>query len=281
MEVEKLNPSVLRDYRKGNWTVEETMILIEAKKLDEQRRSTTIKTTTKPTELRWKWIEEHCWKKGCFRSQNQCNDKWDNLMRDFKKIREFERRTRSISLSSLIKSDNNINNGDDDDGGSGRSYWKMEKLERKSHNLPSNMLPQIYEALAHVVEGKMGISVIPTTTTVGFHRPCTTTAATGALPLPPSRPPFGGGGVGDQLPLPTQGKRRKSNEEGSNLIETIKWYEEREETRHKELYIMHQKRYKIEESRIEMERQGFNELVDINSLSNSILAFTSSQRTPP
>ncbi|KVG98669.1 hypothetical protein Ccrd_026037 [Cynara cardunculus var. scolymus] len=214
------------------------MVLIEAKKLDEQRRSMvrgTPSTTTKPTgaggELRWKWIEEYCWKKGCFRSQNQCNDKWDNLMRDFKKVREFERRRMSVK-----------DNNSDGVGGDG-SYWKMEKMERKNHNLPSNLLPQIYEALAHVVEAKLGISVLPT------HRK-------------------------------KERKRRRSSEEGSGLMEAIKGYEEREETRHKELYIMHQKRYKIEESKIEMERQGFNGLVDaINNLSHSILAFTS-QRTP-
>ncbi|KAL2526445.1 Uncharacterized protein Adt_11499 [Abeliophyllum distichum] len=34
------------------------------------------------------------------------------------------------------------------------SYWKIEKNERKDKNLPSNMLPHIYEALVEVVEKK-------------------------------------------------------------------------------------------------------------------------------
>ncbi|KAL6197016.1 hypothetical protein ACLB2K_032629 [Fragaria x ananassa] len=150
---------VMRDYRKGNWTVGETMVLIEAKKMDEERRvmkrsgsssrdhgaDETPRSIIKPAELRWKWVEDYCWKKGCLRSQNQCNDKWDNLMRDYKKVREYERR------SSVV-------------GGENKelpSYWKLEKSERKERNLPTNMVPQIYEALVEVVEKReMGRIVV-------------------------------------------------------------------------------------------------------------------------
>ncbi|XP_042026700.1 trihelix transcription factor ASR3-like isoform X2 [Salvia splendens] len=122
---------VERDYRRGNWSLEETMILIEAKRMDDERRMKRVGDAAKPAELRWKWVEDYCWRRGCFRSQNQCNDKWDNLMRDFKKIREFERREKK-----------------------NKSYWGMERSERKDSNLPSNMLLQIYEALVAVVERK-------------------------------------------------------------------------------------------------------------------------------
>ncbi|KAL2465379.1 hydroxyproline-rich glycoprotein family protein [Abeliophyllum distichum] len=90
----------------------------------------------KPAELRWKWMDDYCWRKGCLRSQNQCNDKWDNLMRDFKKVIEYERRVA------------------EGEGGGEMSYWKIEKNEKKDKNLPSNMLPHIYEALVEVVEKK-------------------------------------------------------------------------------------------------------------------------------
>ncbi|KAI3466912.1 hypothetical protein Pfo_023575 [Paulownia fortunei] len=132
------NSSEPRDYRKGNWTLQETMVLIEAKKMDDERRMKRPGDSSergKPAELRWKWVEDYCWKNGCFRSQNQCNDKWDNLMRDFKKVREYEGRVAEI-------------------GGEDKSYWRIEKNERKENNLPSNMLPQIYEALVEVIERK-------------------------------------------------------------------------------------------------------------------------------
>ncbi|KAK9265496.1 hypothetical protein L1049_001734 [Liquidambar formosana] len=135
--------TLLRDYRKGNWTVQETMVLIEAKKMDDERRmkrSGESEGRSKPAELRWKWVEDYCWRKGCLRSQNQCNDKWDNLMRDYKKVRDYERR--------LADQKGDGNNEE------GSSYWKIEKSVRKEKNLPSNMLPQIYEALVEVVERK-------------------------------------------------------------------------------------------------------------------------------
>ncbi|XP_050368829.1 uncharacterized protein LOC126786911 [Argentina anserina] len=148
---------VMRDYRKGNWTVGETMVLIEAKKMDEERRimkrsgsgsadhgDQTPRSISKPAELRWKWVEDYCWKKGCLRSQNQCNDKWDNLMRDYKKVREYERRCVVGGENKELP-----------------SYWKLEKSERKERNLPTNMVPQIYEALVEVVEKReMGRIVV-------------------------------------------------------------------------------------------------------------------------
>ncbi|GKV44268.1 hypothetical protein SLEP1_g51464 [Rubroshorea leprosula] len=132
--------SAMREYRKANWTLNETMVLIEAKKMDDERRmkrSGEGEGRSKPTELRWKWVEDYCWRKECYRSQNQCNDKWDNLMRDYKKVREYEK---GISARGEGKNDG--------------SYWTMEKNERKEKGLPSNMLRQIYEALVEVVERK-------------------------------------------------------------------------------------------------------------------------------
>ncbi|XVF27213.1 hypothetical protein REPUB_Repub14bG0087700 [Reevesia pubescens] len=142
------NNIVMREYRKGNWTVNETMVLIEAKKMDDERRmkkSEDSEGRGKPTELRWKWVEDYCWRKGCLRSQNQCNDKWDNLMRDYKKVREYQRRIAERGEGSTS------NEG---------SYWEMEKNERKEKNLPSNMLRQIYERLEEVVEKKGGQRVV-------------------------------------------------------------------------------------------------------------------------
>ncbi|KAI4372645.1 hypothetical protein MLD38_010848 [Melastoma candidum] len=147
----------MREYRKGNWTVSETMVLIEAKKMDDERR--TVKRSPgmggggggggkASMEPRWKWIEDYCWRKGCYRSQNQCNDKWDNLMRDYKKVRDYE----------LRRTGNGGGGGGGVESGvsSSSSYWKMEKTERKERNLPANMILQIYEALVDVVERKGG-----------------------------------------------------------------------------------------------------------------------------
>ncbi|GMN60317.1 hypothetical protein TIFTF001_029395 [Ficus carica] len=155
--------SVMREYRKGNWTVSETMILIEAKKMDDERRMKRSTGGTdsegsmirinKPAELRWKWVEDYCWRKNCMRSQNQCNDKWDNLMRDYKKVRDYERKLPSTTTSSTEHCQD-------------QSYWKLEKNDRKEKNLPTNMLPQIYDALVEVVERKT--STTPASVSAGI-----------------------------------------------------------------------------------------------------------------
>lgn len=168
-----MDPS-LRDYRKGNWTVEETLVLIEAKRMDDQRRMNRLGDGGKPTELRWKWVEDYCWKNRCLRSQNQCNDKWDNLMRDFKKVREYERLAAEI-------------------GEHHKSYWEMERNERKDNSLPSNMLLRVYNALLDVVECSRAASV-PINDQLQLQY--------SALLLPPPLPP---GGPSPQHPFPLPG----------------------------------------------------------------------------
>jgi len=133
--------------RKGSWTLHETFVLIAAKKLDDDRRLKLLRAgdqsklqlhgrKSRPRggadqqQVRWKWVENYCWKFGCLRNQNQCSDKWDNLLRDYKKVRDYE---------ELRNTPEPI------------SYWKMEKHERKEKGLPSNLLKEVYCALQGVV----------------------------------------------------------------------------------------------------------------------------------
>ncbi|CAA7061273.1 unnamed protein product [Microthlaspi erraticum] len=366
---------VMREYRKGNWTLNETMVLIEAKKMDDERRmrrsiglpapehqqdsrSSSGSISNKPAELRWKWIEDYCWRKGCMRSQNQCNDKWDNLMRDYKKVREYERRRVESSFASSSASSSAA-------GGETGSYWKMEKSERKERNLPSNMLPQTYQALFEVVENKtLPSSTAATAVTaavaaaaaaigsgngsgggqiqkliqqqgLGFvpkHQILQSPVLLPLQPPPPSQPP-------QPLPpplilppppppsfhaqpiLPTKdsssdsdtseysdtspAKRRRTVpataaagpsgggnaevEEGETAVaaalsrsasviaNAIRESEERQDRRHKEVMSIQERRLKIEESNVEMNREGMNGLVEaINKLASSIFALASS-----
>ncbi|KVH88215.1 trihelix transcription factor ASR3-like [Cynara cardunculus var. scolymus] len=265
----------LREYRKGNWTLEETLVLITAKKLDDERR---INATTSATlnirggELRWKWVENYCWSHGCLRSQNQCNDKWDNLLRDYKKVREYEVRSPAQDRPS---------------------YWSMDKTQRKERNLPSNLLLNIYEALNDVVHRK-----IP-------HRQQQPLPP--ALPPPPPPPPPAA--VTTHPPPPaseasaesseTEGeetekvdsetKRRRVRDIGSSIVDsttllsqTLKSYEEKKEKRHRELMELEEQRLRLEETRNEMNRQGIVGLVaSINKLSDAIHSLISEKRGKP
>ncbi|XP_025792444.1 uncharacterized protein LOC112873645 [Panicum hallii] len=124
--------TVARDYRRGNWTLPETMLLIEAKRKVHEERHPGDQVLA-----RWRWVEDYCWRAGCRRSHNQCNDRWDNLMRDYKKVRAYE-------VAGA---------------GAGRapSYWAMGRAERKEKGLPSNLLREIYDAMGEVIERRMSL----------------------------------------------------------------------------------------------------------------------------
>ncbi|XP_020868800.1 E1A-binding protein p400 isoform X1 [Arabidopsis lyrata subsp. lyrata] len=378
---------MMREYRKGNWTLNETMVLIEAKKMDDERRMrrsiglpppdqqqdsrSNSSSSNKPAELRWKWIEDYCWRKGCMRSQNQCNDKWDNLMRDYKKVREYERRRVESSFTAAESSSSSAPAGET------ASYWKMEKSERKERSLPSNMLPQTYQALFEVVESKtLPSSTAATAVTAAVAAAINSGNGSGGgqiqkviqqglgfvvpkvhqiiqqpvlLPLqpppppppPPSQPsqplprplllppppppsfhaqpilptkdsssssdsdtseysdtspakrrrtmpttttgPSGGGG----LEAEEVGRSKKDEETTvaaalsrsvSVIANAIRESEERQDRRHKEVMNVQERRLKIEESNVEMNREGMNGLVEaINKLASSIFALASSR----
>ncbi|XP_022847715.1 trihelix transcription factor ASR3-like [Olea europaea var. sylvestris] len=292
-----------REYRKGNWTVAETMVLIEAKKMDDERRlmirhGGESSSSGKPGELRWKRVEDYCWKNGCLRSHNQCNDKWDNLMRDFKKVREYQRR---VAVAG-------------GDGGGEKSYWKIDKNERKEHSLPSNMLPQIFDALVQVMERKSQAEMVGGSGGGGVIVPAAE-AQTMLLPLQPpaqapTRPfaepsfPTVDSDTSEHSESPAKRRRRSGerggdggdgavgggslqevcsaiSQSGSTIAEAIQSSEEREERRHREVLSLHERRLQIEESNAEINRQGINGIVDaINKLANSMLDLASQKNQP-
>ncbi|CAH1427944.1 unnamed protein product [Lactuca virosa] len=281
-----------REYRKGNWTLEETLVLITAKKLDDERR---INATTSATansraatggELRWKWVENYCWSNGCFRSQNQCNDKWDNLLRDYKKVREYELRSPAQNRPS---------------------YWSMDKTQRKDRNLPSNLLLNIYEALNDVVQKKTPqrhclpqqqppLAVPPPPQPPPSSLPPPQPSSSQHHPPPPPPPPPPPASEASVESSETEGedadndnKRRRVRDIGSSIVhstrvlsETLKRFEEKKEKRHRELMELEEQRLHLEETRNEVNRQGITGLItSINKLSDAIYALISEKRDRP
>ncbi|XP_029124775.1 formin-binding protein 4 isoform X2 [Cajanus cajan] len=262
--------TMVREYRKGNWTLQETLTLITAKKLDDERR---LKTTARNSggssgELRWKWVENYCWRHGCLRSQNQCNDKWDNLLRDYKKVREYEAKA----------SDNNNKEFP--------SYWTMEKHQRKELKLPSNMLLQVYQAVTQVLQRKSShviitpLQPVPLLIASSSHDTSPVVATQPpplSIPPPPPPPP---------LPPPPQpvsessgteyndeddnseSKRRKFEKLGSSIMhsaselaQALGSCEEKKEKRHQEMMQLQQLRLQMEETRNQMNQQEYTNLV--------------------
>lgn len=286
----------MREYRKGNWTVNETLTLIRAKKMDDERRmkkeSGGEGRSSRPAELRWKWVEDYCWRNGCMRSQNQCNDKWDNLMRDYKKVREHEKKV--------------------SEGRGEGSYWKLERHERKDRNLPTNLLPEIYEALVEVVEkrgnqkvrmhvpnpneadivGEKPLPSIPSSIPLLQQH---TSIPSHSQPLQQAQPLLSLDSDGSEYSSsPAKRRRRRRRGEGSSstnatddltsaisksasiLSETLLACEEKEERRHTELLNVEERKLKIEESKTEIHRHAINGLTAaIDKLATSIVALVS------
>ncbi|OVA03629.1 hypothetical protein BVC80_1659g17 [Macleaya cordata] len=258
-----------------------------------KNQSSSTSTSCRTAELRWKWVENYCWKHGCMRSQNQCNDKWDNLLRDYKKVREYE--SRSVEGSRDFP-----------------SYWQMEKHERKERNLPTNLLSEVYEALNEVVHRRYQqqppklSSSQPSNTII--ITPSTTTATTTSTPppplvsvavprpLPPPPPPPVPPPVETSDSSETEGSERildsdtkhprKVRKLGSSIVrsasvlaKTLLECEEKKEKRHQNLIQLEEKRLEIEETRTEVNKQGFAGLIAaVNNLSGAIQALVSNRQ---
>ncbi|KAG8503473.1 hypothetical protein CXB51_001404 [Gossypium anomalum] len=247
-----------REYRKGNWPIQETLTLITAKRLDDERRAKpSTSSPSKPGELRWKWIENYCWDHGCFRSQNQCNDKWDNLLRDYKKVRQYQSsHSQSQSSHPFL------------------SYWSMERHQRKLHNLPTNMSPEVFEALNDVLQRKLNTQQQP-----HLHQPSFSQSSE-QLPLKTDQNPpvidapvtvseeSDSSETESSENLDSKTKRKKVRKIGSSIMrsasvlaQTLKSCEENKEKRHQQVMELEHRRLQIEETRNEVNRKGITDLV--------------------
>ncbi|KAJ7280512.1 hypothetical protein O6H91_23G029300 [Diphasiastrum complanatum] len=265
-----------REYRKGNWTLHETMVLIAAKKQDDERRLKGCDKLEKGRsgEFRWKWVENYCWKNGCERSQNQCNDKWDNLLRDYKKVRDYE-------LTSV-----------DQQGQQQRSYWQLEKQERKTRGLPSNLLIEVYDALREIVDKKVPARTLPISAAPTSDKP----RSSQPPPAPPSIPLPAEAEVsktstseGSDIPESQAKKRRVSSTADdlvsamtkglSELSQALLACEEMRDKRHKDLLGVEERKLLLEQSKTEIHRQGVEGLIGaVNNLSSAILTLVADRK---
>ncbi|KAK1321502.1 hypothetical protein QJS10_CPA03g02507 [Acorus calamus] len=235
---------------------------------------------SRTAELRWKWVENYCYERGCERSQNQCNDKWDNLLRDYKKVRDYQR---------CVASD-----------GQERprlpSYWSMEKHERKEKGLPTNLVCEVYDALTDVLNRRCSLKP-PSSQPAGAVTPLSSCPPP-PPPPPPTLPPAAvalGTSVSvetsDDSAGPSDTKKRRRNKPtspggGSSVVrgatvlaQTLLACEERREKRHRELLEVEERRLRLEEQRTEVHRQGISGLISaVNSLSGAILALVSDRK---
>ncbi|KAF8412734.1 hypothetical protein HHK36_000703 [Tetracentron sinense] len=193
------------------------------------KRSGDKEVRGRPAELRWKWVEDYCCRNGCLRSQNQCNDKWDNLMRDYKKVYE-----------ALV-----------------------EVVERKG---AQRVIGSSGSNMGVVMEGSMGI-VYPSLPPP-FQHPSSNPIPPLPPPSPDltSLPTIHQPREGEERePAGLVSSKSTSHEvdsaiskSASIIAEALQACEEKEVKRHRDLLSLQERRLQIEKSRTEINREAIN-----------------------
>lgn len=114
--------------RHPRWTRQETLILIEGKKVAENRgrkgRKSSSVFGSDQLEPKWDSVSSYCKQHGVNRGPVQCRKRWSNLVGDFKKIKAWELHAQEAE-----------------------SYWMMRNDLRKENKLPGYFDKEVYDVL--------------------------------------------------------------------------------------------------------------------------------------
>jgi hypothetical protein len=115
-----------RVYKKGPWNVSEMLVLQSAKKEDVVRAGKGApRDKHRTAQEKWQSIEDYCWAHFVQRSAQQCQDKWESMSAEFKKVKDCE--------CGILSGQ--------------RSYWQMSMDERKAFRVPPNFQKEVYQGL--------------------------------------------------------------------------------------------------------------------------------------
>ena len=117
--------------RYPRWSRNETLILIEAKRIEEEKwsgakgeREKGIETAMRMNnDSKWHSVSDFCGRMGAIRSAAQCHKRWCNLSADYKRIRDWQ------SLRDK------------------QSFWIMSNDVRKENKLPGCFDHEVFDSL--------------------------------------------------------------------------------------------------------------------------------------
>lgn len=115
--------------RLPRWTRQEILVLIQGKKVAENRvrrgRAAGMALGTGQIEPKWAAVSSYCKRHGVNRGPVQCRKRWSNLAGDFKKIKEWDSKI----------------------GEEGESFWVMRNDLRREKKLPGFFDRDVYDIL--------------------------------------------------------------------------------------------------------------------------------------
>ncbi|KAL2539399.1 Homeodomain-like superfamily protein [Abeliophyllum distichum] len=115
--------------RHPRWTRQETLFLIEGKKIAEDRglkgrRSSSVFGSDQ-YEPKWDSVSSYCRQYGVNRGPVQCRKRWSNLVCDFRKIKMWESQLKGVN----------------------ESFWTMRSDLRRDRRLPGFFDREVYDVL--------------------------------------------------------------------------------------------------------------------------------------
>ncbi|KAJ7567769.1 hypothetical protein O6H91_01G006400 [Diphasiastrum complanatum] len=133
--------------RAENWSVDEMMILLEAKKVeDEISVASRLCKKIRPARETWKAISDRLVQKNVRKTPHQCWIKWVKLNKSFRKIYRYEK---NISSSQ-------------------ESFWNLSTKARKEKSMPTSFHQDVYsemvEKFGDVKEARRGGRLIELST---------------------------------------------------------------------------------------------------------------------
>ncbi|KAJ9676506.1 hypothetical protein PVL29_021835 [Vitis rotundifolia] len=115
--------------RHPRWTRQETFVLIQGKKIAENRvrrgRRSSSAFGSDQVEPKWDSVSSYCRRHGVNRGPVQCRKRWSNLVGDFKKIKTWESEVREDA----------------------ESFWVLRNDLRRERKLPGFFDREVYDVL--------------------------------------------------------------------------------------------------------------------------------------
>jgi hypothetical protein len=120
-------------YRNPRWSLHESLILLAAKKKqeDDYDMAPKAKVRTISADDRWENISAYCRTQGCDRNAYQCRKRWSALLGDFKRIRDWHKTNRE-------------------------RYWLMKNEKRKANKLPAIFDHEVFASMETWVGKRSG-----------------------------------------------------------------------------------------------------------------------------
>ncbi|KAL5564803.1 hypothetical protein UlMin_027967 [Ulmus minor] len=143
----QIDKEVTETTRLPRWSVRETLVLIEGKRVADITVKSGQKCSSNHLELKWDLVSSYCKRHGVERISVECSKKWENVHVDFRKIKRWEE---SVRTKEEVE-----------------SFSTMRNDTRKAKRLSVSFERKVYDVLDGTTTYQPALTTIPP----DFHSP--------------------------------------------------------------------------------------------------------------